>query len=340
MKTSFITYTLIFTGVFLLFAGSCKKDDEIKDDQNTSLPVLTTTAVSDIKQSSATSGGNITSDGGSAIIARGVCWSIGDNPTISDNKTTDSTGVGVFSSFLDGLSPDTHYYLRAYATNSIGTGYGNTISFTTDSLFFTDSRDGNVYKIVEIGTQVWMAENLKYLPEVVGPATGSSTSPHYYVFGYSGNDVVEAKASQIYSIYGVLYNWSAAVGSQGSSKGSNVQGVCPDGWHLPDDYEWEQLIDYLGGKDVAGGKLKESGYWHWNMPNAGATNESGFSARAGGRRNMGGNMFFLNQFGFWWAANETTDNRGRSISMSSDSSNVVNNVTSKEMGFSVRCIRD
>jgi len=116
---------LLLMGVFLLFASSCKKDD----NNNSDTPVLSTTAVTDITQTVATSGGNITSDGGATVTVRGVCWSTGETPTISDNKTTDGTGAGEFSSSLSDLSPETTYYVRAYATNSNGTGYGSAISF-------------------------------------------------------------------------------------------------------------------------------------------------------------------------------------------------------------------
>ena len=134
---------------------------------------------------------------------------------------------------------------------------------------FTDFRDGNHYNVVKIANQVWMAENLKYLPSVVGPPTTSYTLPYYYVYGYYGTDVNAAKATANYTTYGVLYNWAAALTS------------CPAGWHLPGTGEWTQLTDYLGGLSTAGGKLKETGTAHWASPNTGATNEYGFTALPG-----------------------------------------------------------
>ncbi len=124
---------------------------------------------------------------------------------------------------------------------------------------FTDSRDGTHYNAVKIGNQVWMAENLKYLPSVVGPGTGSQTTPYYYVYGYDSTVVADAKATSNYTTYGVLYNWPAAMNeaTSSSSNPSGVQGACPTGWHLPSDAEWTELTDYLGGTSVAGGKLKE-----------------------------------------------------------------------------------
>src|SRR5690554_1847166 len=143
--------------------------------------------------------------------------------------------------------------------------YKPTIEETTSGTFI-DSRDGNEYNWVQIGDQVWMVENLKYLPSVVGPGTGSQTTPHYYVYGYDGTNVADAKATDNYATYGVLYNWTTAMNA------------CPDGWHLPSDAEWTELTDYLGGESVAGGKLKETGTTHWASPNTGATNETGFTA--------------------------------------------------------------
>jgi uncharacterized protein (TIGR02145 family) len=319
---------LLILVVLFVFANSCKKDD----NNNTGIPVLSTTAVTDITQATATCGGNITSDGGATVTARGVCWSTGQTPTISDNKTTDGTGAGEFSSILSGLSPNTTYYVRAYATNSSGTGYGSAMSFTTQEGSsggtFTDTRDGKVYQTVVIGTQEWMAENLAYLPSVVGPGTGSNTTSYYYVYGYDGTNVADAKATDNYATYGVLYNWTAAMNA------------CPDGWHLPSDAEWTELTDYLGGTSVAGGKLKETGTTHWASPNTDATNETGFTALPGGYRNLNGYFNTIGNFGVWWSATEYSTNFAWYRYMLCNYNNVLRSHDNKELGFSVRCVRD
>lgn len=210
---------------------------------------------------------------------------------------------------------------------------------------FTDARDGNVYKTVTIGNQVWMAENLKYLPSVVGPFTGSETTPYYYVYGYDGTNVTDAKATANYATYGVLYNWPAAMAGSASSTAnpSGVQGVCPAGWHLPSNAEWTELYHYLGGF-VSGGKLKETGTRHWDSPNKGATNETGFAALPGGLRS---HAYYsgIGWSGYWWSSTHTdyNNNHGAYLWCLEYDSGAVENRSysnSDNYGLSVRCVRD
>jgi len=218
---------------------------------------------------------------------------------------------------------------------------------------FTDSRDGYTYQTVQIGSQTWMAENLKYLPSVVGPGTGSNSEAYCYVYGYDGTSISAAKATENYATYGVLYNWTAAMNGAESSDAnpSGVQGICPDGWHLPSDAEWKQLEMYLGMSEtdvnstgwrgtVEGGKLKEAGTTHWADPNAGANNESGFTALPGGDRDDDGDFGNVRNFGYWWSSTESSTNFAWSRLLYCYNSNVYRYDYNEGMGFSVRCLRD
>jgi uncharacterized protein (TIGR02145 family) len=289
-------------------------------------PELTTSAVSDITQTTATCGGNITSEGTSAVTARGVCWGTGDSPTTADSKTTDGTGTGEFTSSITDLTAETTYYVRAYATNSIGTAYGTAVSFTTEEGVITDF-DGNVYTKVTIGTQVWMVEDLRTthynngdsIPNVTGQAEWVAlTTP-----GYTWYNNEEATS------YGAYYNWYTV----------NTGNLCPTGWHVPTDAEWTTLITYLGGDTEAGGKLKEVGTTHYVDPNTGATNGSGFTALPGGYRNLDGPYYDLGNYGFWWSSTEIGTNAW-SRNTHNSTTIVERNENDKHFGFLVRCLKD
>jgi uncharacterized protein (TIGR02145 family) len=331
-KSRHFIYLFVFIGVFLILANSCSKDEN--NNPTGPVLVLTTSAVNDIKQTTATCGGAITSDGGSAVIARGVCWSLGTNPTIANSKTTDGIGAGTFTSSLTGLSSGTIYYVRAYATTSTGTGYGNSFSFTTlPSASTVTDIDGNVYHTVTIGAQTWMVENLKltkYRDGTPIPNVTNSTAWSKLTTGvYCDYDNTASNST----IYGKLYNWYAV---------NDSRKIAPAGWHVPTDAEWTILTTYLGGESVAGGKLKETGFTHWADPNTGATNETGFTALPGGGRD-GADMAFVyvGYFGGWWSSTESVANNAYGRDMGNNYSYVKSYIgLFKASGFSVRCVKD
>ncbi len=271
--------------VSVCFLMGCKKDARP--------PEVTTAALTEITANSAMCGGEITSEGSAKVLESGLCWSTDHPPTISDARTKDGPESGPFSAKLVGLSSPATYYVRAYATNRHGTGYGETRTFTTPYAgeYVTDY-DGNVYHTVTIGTQVWLLENLKVthfrngVPLALQPDSaswyGNSYLPGYC---YYNND------SAMILKYGLLYNGKAVL---------DTNGLAPEGWHIASKDEFTVLINYLGGAAVAGGKLKEYGTGHWYAPNLGASNSSGFTALPGGRR-VGVTFEGEGRYALFWA---------------------------------------
>jgi len=318
---------------------------------------VVTTEADSITHNSAIIGGNITDDGGTPILERGVCWNTSQNPTLSNEHTTNGNGSGSFVSSMTELSPDVTYYVRAYATNSTGTAYGNEVSFITAICTgtFTDSRDGEIYNWVKIGNQAWMAENLAYLPSVSPPSANSCTDPYYYVYDYQGTSISEAKATNNYLDFGVLYNWPATMAGATSSNvnPSGIQGVCPDGWHVPSDSEWKELEIFLGMSQVdadttgwkrgtnEGEKLKSIGFGYYS------TNVSGFTAVGSGLCYAGDDFDHRWSSAYFWSATERGDISYQGVyyhawlrSLGSSSSKINRGSSVKNSGFSVRCIKD
>ncbi len=348
-------FAVVLLLILLPVMQSCKKLDFEK------VVRIKTGEISNVTSNSASITGFIQDVGENGITQYGHCWSKDANPTVNlETKTAHGirNNTGNFYSDITGLSQSTTYYIRAYATNSQETVYGiqlnfNTLSGEIDTNSFTDSRDGHIYNWVQIGDQVWMAENLAYLPAVSPPSSESYTEPYYYVYGYEGTSISEAKVTANYEIYGVLYNWPAAMNGQASSSTnpSGVQGVCPSGWHLPSDAEWKQLEIYLGMSQAdadatgwrgttEGGKLKETGTNHWNSPNEGATNSSGFTALPGGYRNGSGNFSDIGGYGLWWSATEGDVYGVWKRNLGYDYTNVSRSCYDELGGFSVRCVKD
>ena len=224
----------------------------------------------------------------------------------------------------------------------------------TDTI--VDPRDGQVYNIVRIGKQWWMAENLnatKYsngTPLVDGTGAGDITGDYTTKYFFWDNDDSATYAPT----YGALYTWVAAMNGAASSDDnpSGVQGVCPCGWHLPSDSELKELEMFLGmsqadadgslwrGTDE-GGKLKEKGILHWADPNTGATNSSGFTALAGGARSENGNFLDISLQTAFWTCTETSSSSTWIRSLGYSNSEVYRAGNSlKDNGFSVRCLRD
>lgn len=207
--------------------------------------------------------------------------------------------------------------------------------------------DGNTYPTILIGQQEWMAENLRVtrfndgtpIPHLTeGSDWDHLTTPAYcwYNNDESGHKMV----------YGALYSWF--VTDAQSNDGKNV---CPEGWHVPSDAEWSQMILHLDPNSnpnnlqeslTAGGKLKEAGFQHWDNPNAGATNATGFNGRPGGYRDQGTNFVQMGQLGRWWTADEHKDYSSSAWwrSIESGSPRVARHYLLKRQAHSIRCIKD
>lgn len=215
------------------------------------LPTVITSPVTNIIQNHANCGGMVTADGGAPVTERGVCWNITGSPSVTGQHSSDGSGLGEFMSNIAGLTVNTTYYVRAYATNSAGTAYGDVISFTPGvscpgTPTVTDY-DGNTYNTVQIGTQCWMKENLRVKHYANGngivfggglPSLSTETEKRYYYPNNNNNNE---------NVYGLLYNWIAAMNGSDTSNTipSGVQGICPTGWHLPSDAEFQTLVGYL-----------------------------------------------------------------------------------------------
>jgi uncharacterized protein (TIGR02145 family) len=297
------------------------------------LPILTTNSITSITSSSAISGGDISNDGGGTITQKGVCWSTNPNPTILNDKTTDGSGEGSFTSNLVGLSTGTTYYIRAYATNSLGTSYGNELIFRSlGALYGNGVTDinGNSYQTIIIGNQEWMAQNLnvsKYnngtnIPNVTGNNEWASLSTG--AWSYYDND------NQYEANYGKLYNWYAV----------NTSKLCPTGWHVPSDAEWTILMNYLGanGHNGTQGKaLKATSTW---ASTGNGTDNFGWKGRYGGIRINDGVFSNVGTSGEWWSTSETSTNGALKRAFYNSSDSIFANTTYKRAGFSVRCLKD
>ncbi len=192
--------------------------------------------------------------------------------------------------------------------------------------------DNNTYNTVKIGEQWWMTENLKTTKyrnntAIEFPNDNKTNWSNDKTGAYAWyNDDIANK-----NTHGALYNWYAV---------TNTSGLCPQGWKVPTESDWETLINSLGGNAVAGGKLKLGGTTYWENPNIGATNESGFAAKASGRRYFDGSYNNLKYFGHWWTATEQYSTTAKAISLYHNDAETKISPEHKGIGFSVRCVKE
>lgn len=350
---------VIFIPVLFTSCGKNDENNENNDKNDTdiidSLPTVYTASVTDIRATYAKSGGYIGDDGGYSVTERGVVWSTGPNPNINDNKTSDGAGAGSFISHASDLTPETDYYLRAYATNNKGTAYGASHVFKTTMIYgkpctgtptVTDI-DGNVYNTVLIGAQCWMKENLKTTTYKNGTPITNSKDASTWQNLMTGAYVWYNNDSSWNDSYGALYNWYATI---------DPNGLCPEGWHVPDYDDWKELTNHIGGTySPNGSRLKscrqvnsplgdecnttEHPRWGDGTYSYG-TDNYGFSGLPGGYRGGSGLFISIGYKGYWWTSTENSMSWAYCILLDYNFSYVLVSDNNKQYGFSVRCLRD
>lgn len=277
------------------------------------------------------------------------------NLTWTDNSTNETgfkverkTGIGTYSAigttatdvttFSDtGLTPGSTYTYRIYSFNAGGNSptYSNELTLT-------------IMPIVTIGTQIWSPSNLDVttyrdgtpIPQITDPTQWKNLTTGAWC--YYNNDPANG------AVYGKLYNWYAVAGIYDAASAANPalrKKLAPTGWHIPNDVEWTQLTDCLGGESVAGGKMKSTGTIQagtglWQDPNTDATNESGFTGLPAGGRNSNGVFFLIGDFGIWWSSSEFDTTNAWYRSLYYNYGVAERSISGKKSGFSVRCVRD
>jgi len=299
-------------------------------------PTIVTSNITAITATSSLSGGTITSDGGAAVTLSGVCWGTTANPTIAGTHTTDGTATGSFASAITGLAMGTTYYVRAYAANSVGTSYGDQIIFSTRLADI----EGNLYNVVTIGTQVWMAENLRTatlsdntpIPNITDNTQWSTMATMAY--SWYNNDIANKP------VYGALYNWFTV----------NTAILCPTGWHVPSETEFGTLEAYLGMSptDIAnswawrgtdqGTRLKSTSGWGAGMN---GTNTTGWTALPGGYRYaVDGTFNNYPDLAYWWSSTELDATTAWYRRLDGNQAGIYKAAVFKIGGKFVRCLKN
>jgi uncharacterized protein (TIGR02145 family) len=227
--------------------------------------------------------------------------------------------------------------IRDEGTTSSHTCGADSVHNATLNYGSMTDQDGNVYKTIVIGTQEWMAENLRAKTYRNGVAIPLVTDSAQWAENYNNGTTLPMMCwynndSATYACpYGKLYNWYAVTSSNN---------VCPTGWHVPSDAEWTTLTTFLGGENVAGGKMKSTGTQYWQSPNAAADNSSGFSGLPGGYRYFYGPFGFIGFYGYWWSSTEDGTGLAWGRFLSYGDGLAYRSGDYKSDGFSVRCLRD
>jgi uncharacterized protein (TIGR02145 family) len=302
-------------------------------------PSVTTGQVTGVTDNSAICSGTVTYNGGAPNTEKGICWSNSPDPDLDDSHVSVTTGSDTYSGTLTGLSSGTRYYARAYVKNEGGTAYGEQVVFVTK----VADIEGNLYSTVYIGEQVWMAENLRTttftnnapIPNVTDNTEWSNLNGPAYC--WYNNDISYKPT------FGALYSWFTI----------ETGALCPSGWHVPSDAEFNTLEMFLGmnpdsvnvwgwrGTDQ-GSQLKSTTSWD---DGGNGTNTSGFSGLAGGYRiGLSGNFYAVGILTYWWTATDDSVNDKPEVAwyrrLDGEYNDIYKATTYKRGGKYIRCVKN
>lgn len=299
-------------------------------------PSVTSNSPSGVSYTTATLNGTVNAQGATTTVTFDWGTSTGYGSSINASPYSFSTSSNTsVSANLTGLDCGVTYHYRVRAVNSGGTSTGSDQTFTT--IGSVSDVDANTYNVVRIGSQVWFKKNLATRFYSDGTAIQNCEDALMWVLISSGAYCWYNNSSANKATYGALYNWYAI--NSATNGGKNI---CPTGWHVPSNTEFSTLISNQGGTAVAGGKMKETGTTHWLGPNAGATNESGFTALPGGWRNDSGGTFAnMTYRGFFWTSTQNAANTAWVIYLDYliDDAATYGDYN-KHKGYSIRCLKD
>ena len=332
----FALLTALIAGVIMVTFNSCSKN---------AIPILTSSYAFDITETTAKVKGEVTDDGDASITERGACYDTLSNPSINNNNIKSGSGLGAFDCILTGLNQRTQYYYKTYAINSAGVGYSEQKSVYIHGPcpgMPTITYAGQVYHTGQIGNQCWLKQNLNIGKMIMGDQDQTNNGQ---IEKYCYNNDSENCA-----IYGGLYQWAEIVkylnGASNNSSWNpvptgNVIGICPNGWHIPSDADWNILINQLGGNEVAGGKMKTATGWApgWSR-NGNGSNISGFTGLPTGGRFDGGNFSHLMSTGAIWLSPEYNNFSAWYGGLTYLSAYASLSHFSKDLGRGCRCVQD
>jgi len=316
--------------------GTYYSEVEVFTTQTNKLPSVNTPRVTFVSHITVElSGGGIT-DNTYDIFSKGICWSTSRSPTIDDPKVDLGSGFGWLSCRIEGLTPGTVYYLRAYATNVLGIAYGGNRVIRTFDGYITDY-EGHVYSTVRLGNQEWMTRNLQTIYFSNGdkikttyPPTLNTEQEDKPVYqwmhnGYGGFQTQDPS--------GRLYTWYAVADSRN---------LCPTGWHVPSIDEWNELLNHLGGDTLTTRDFTWCNNYHWDSPSNTSATEGSFHAQLVGFRDVTGEFHHASRYGtYWWSATEVSSANGYAIHCGKDDFDRINQTNrNKKSGFTVRCVKD